>query len=155
MADHLQTVASPQVSNPLPFKKRKVHRRRRPSEDDRDDSDTTPAPPTIAASVPVTTEELISRSSHNADAEIDEEEGKPMSVAEILRQRRGMLRRKGGIEFRNDTTTGKSESSDAQAKNLLLEEEDTFNKIITVVDRFAPQTGQVADVDQHMYAVLY
>ena len=151
MADGLLSMAD-QASNPPPFKKRRFYRRRPQSEDDDGNSDDISVPYTANATESVPLEKLISQGSSNADVDVAGEQRQSLSVSEILRQRKAMLRKKGGIEFRNDSTASKIDSLESQAGNSLLDEDETLNRIITVVDRFAPQTGQVADVDQHMYA---
>lgn len=134
-----------------PFKKRKVYRRRPQNEDNEDDS--IHSHPTATASEYMTSNEPTSQRSRDADAKVYHEQEMPLTVAEILRQRKSVHRRRGGIEYRTVDTPKKNESSSTQAASPLLDKEDTLDKIITVVDRFAPQTGQVADVDQHMYAM--
>ena len=154
MDDRIFSAMSEQRLDPPPFKKRKIFRRRFQAEDDGNDDNIIVTPPSPSAVGAVTLEELIAQGSRSTKCDLRDEQEEPLSVAEILRQRRAIQRRKGGIEFRNHDTTSKNEASDTQATNPLLDEDETLNKIITVVDRFAPQTGQVADVDQHMYAKL-
>ena len=155
MDDHIQPVLSEQGSNPPPFKKRKFYRRRTPSEGERDDRDSIATPPSATAPEAITLEELIAQGSQNAHVDADSQQEKPLSVAEILRQRRAIQRRKAGIEFRNVDAAGKVDNSGAQTRSPLPKEDDTLDRMVMVVDRFAPQTGQVADVDQHMYAITY
>lgn len=78
------------------------------------------------------------------------EESHP-TVAELLLRRKAAQRRKGGIEFTNNAPATDRSAEEARPGEEALENEDSFDKILTVVDRFAPQTGQVADVDKHMY----
>ena len=100
----------------------------------------------------MTVDELISNHGHltkTQDQKMDEE---PLSVAEILRQRKAALRRKGGIEFANNhaSTSNTPQAGDA----LVVKEDDTPADIKSVIERFAPQTGQITDVaDKHMYAI--
>lgn len=78
-----------------------------------------------------------------------------LSVVELLRRRRAAQKRRAGIEFSNATPVGESSSSSLilpKAGDDILDNDESLDKILTVVDRFAPQTGQVADVDKHMYA---
>jgi len=157
----MEDIAKPGKSDrdllPPPLKKRKVYRKRPQSEDEEVDSIHIASPPTANALEPAILDKLISQSSRDADAKSYNEQETPLSVTEILRQRKAIQRRKAGIEFRAVDTASRNDSSEAKAKatSSLLDKEDTLDRIITVVDRFAPQTGQVADVDQHMYATPY
>ncbi|KAI4206557.1 MAG: hypothetical protein LQ346_001047 [Caloplaca aetnensis] len=81
------------------------------------------------------------------------EESHP-TVAELLLRRKAAQRRKGGIEFTNNAPATDRSAEEARPGEEALENEDSFDKILTVVDRFAPQTGQVADVDKHMMAYI-
>lgn len=155
-AASMEEIAEPLISDrnfdPPPFKKRKAYRRRPQSEDEEDDGIHT-SPPIAPTPDSVSSKDFISQSSREADAKALLERETPLSVAEILRQRKSIQRRRGGIEYRTVDTASKSEASGTQAISSLLDKDDTLDKITTVVDRFAPQTGQVADVDQHMYAM--
>ena len=70
-----------------------------------------------------------------------------LSIAEILRRRKAAQKRRGGIEFSNasrereNTTHLANDKHSSSIKSAIINE---------AVDRFAPQTGQVADVDKHM-----
>lgn len=144
---------SPGLSAPPPFKKRKFHRKRTGSEDEMPDnariSDSqSPPPPTES----LTLDELISRNSEASLIQIQEQQSAPLSLAELLRQRKALQRRRGGIGFTNTSTNSSSALPTAQIKHLDPEEQNPPTAFVTVADRFAPQTGQVADVDQHMYA---
>lgn len=77
-----------------------------------------------------------------------------LSVADILRRRRTAQRKRAGIEFTNATVIPDSGVAEAVDGNGLLDKEASLDKILNVVDRFTPQTGQVADVDKHMYATI-
>ncbi|KAI4259091.1 MAG: hypothetical protein LQ352_000885 [Teloschistes flavicans] len=77
-----------------------------------------------------------------------------LSVVELLRRRRAAQKRRAGIEFSNATPVGESSSSSLilpKAGDDILDNDESLDKILTVVDRFAPQTGQVADVDKHIH----
>ena len=129
-----------------PSKRRKFYRKRTDAEDE-GSSTISSAPPPAS----MTVDELISHHAHRTETEDRRTEGEPLSIAEILRQRKAALRRKGGIEFTNShtSTSTKPQTSDA----LVLKEDDTPADIKSVIGRFAPQTGQVSDVaDKHMYA---
>ncbi len=155
MEDTTEPVIPDRDLLPPPFKKRKIYRRRPQSEEEEDDGIHVALPPTANALEIVTLDELISQSSHDADARAYNAQEPSLSVAEILRQRKAIQRRKGGIEFRAFDTASKSDQSGSQGISSLLDKDDAMDKIVTVVDRFAPQTGQVADVDQHMYAISH
>ena len=99
----------------------------------------------------LTLDEMISRNSEASLLQIQEQQNAPLSVAELLRQRKALQRRRGGIGFANTGTTT-STSLPPQIETPKSEVQDSPSKFVTVADRFAPQTGQVADVDQHMYA---
>ncbi|KAI4279743.1 MAG: hypothetical protein LQ337_000023 [Flavoplaca oasis] len=74
-----------------------------------------------------------------------------LSVADILRRRRTAQRKRAGIEFTNATVIPDSGVAEAVDGNGLLDKEASLDKILNVVDRFTPQTGQVADVDKHIH----
>ncbi|KAL8860448.1 MAG: hypothetical protein Q9178_003107 [Gyalolechia marmorata] len=80
----------------------------------------------------------------------DDDDHSSLSVAEILRRRRTSQRKRAGIEFTNAAALPANSVVEAIAGEGFLEKEDSLDKILTVVDRFAPQTGQVADVDKHI-----
>ena len=144
MSNELQTAELPSDLSVRPAKRRKFYRKRAETEDDGDGSVVTHGEPTASTEL-LTVEELISQNGHPATAEVQAEETK-LSVAEVLRQRKAAQRRKGGIDFSNtNTITTAPLTSDA-----LIVKEDPVEQLKTVVDRFAPQTGQVADVDKHM-----
>ncbi|KAL8644120.1 MAG: hypothetical protein Q9210_007413 [Variospora velana] len=136
-----------------PFKRRKFHRKRPASPPDKGGSAPFPAISNTSALSPTVAGQFASIS------QLPDTEQQPIShpqltIADILRQRKAAQRRKGGIEFTNSTTVGESSVDKARHADPVLENEDSFGKILNVVDRFAPQTGQVADVDQHMMAYI-
>ena len=129
-----------------PSKRRRFYRKRTDAEDEALPTVSSPPPPES-----MTVDELISHHGHltdNPDQKIEEESA---SVAEILRLRKAALRRKGGIEFNNSHT---STSATPQSSGALeVKGDDTPADIKLVIDRFAPQTGQVSAItDKHMYA---
>ncbi|KAL9576195.1 MAG: hypothetical protein Q9212_007305 [Teloschistes hypoglaucus] len=78
-----------------------------------------------------------------------------VSVAELLRRRRAVHKKRAGIEFSNSTPAGDSSGTIMPGTgDEILDNEESLNRILTVVDRFAPQTGQVGDVDKHMMAYI-
>ncbi|CAD6568375.1 MAG: hypothetical protein ASARMPRED_001692 [Alectoria sarmentosa] len=127
-----------------PSKRRKFYRKRTDAENE--GSPAISSPPES-----MTVDELIShegRLTQPPDQKSDEES---LPVAEILRQRKAALRRTGGIEFTNSyaSASNRPQTNDA----LIVKEDDTPADIKSVIERFAPQTGQVSDVvDKHMYA---
>ena len=128
------------------FKRRKFYRKRADAEDES-------PPPTISSAPPaphsMTLDQLISHHAHLTETQHQEKEEEPSSVAEILRQRKAALRRKGGIEFTNAHTSTSNTTSDT----LVAKEHEIPADIKAVIERFAPQTGQLSDVaDKHMYA---
>ena len=154
MSNGIETMQdSPDLSATPPFKKRKFYRKRTGYDDEIPDKprvtepQSPPPPPEL-----LTLEEMISRNSEASLLQIQEQQIAPLSVAELLRQRKTLQRRRGGIGFANTNTTTSTTLPTAQIKHLDPEEHDSPSKFVTVADRFAPQTGQVADVDQHMYA---
>ena len=133
-------------------KRRKFYRKRTDAEDE-DPSSVTPS-----ASLPLpppepelmTIDELISQNGQHASPSKQSDDETPLSVAEILRQRKVAQRRRGGIEFTNSAI---STPNTLQPGDALVEKDDTPPDIKAVIERFAPQTGQVSDVaDKHMYA---
>lgn len=130
-----------------PSKRRKFYRKRTDGEDQASPTLPSTTPPPVS----MTVDELITHHAHLTEAQDQNTDQEPLSVADILRQRKAALRRKGGIEFTNKHT---STSSTPQAGDaLILKEDDTPADIKSVIERFAPQTGQVSDVaDKHMYA---
>ena len=136
-----------------PSKRRKFYRKRTDAEDE--GLPTLPSPPPPPPPPPLesmTVDELISHHAHLNESQNEKADEEPLSVAEILRQRKAMMRRKGGIEFTNSHTSSSTTPHTSDA--LLVKEDDTPADIKSVIERFAPQTGQVADVaDKHMYAI--
>lgn len=84
---------------------------------------------------------------------VDDDDHPSLSVADLLRRRRTTQRKRAGIEFTNAPAVQESGAGESVAGDGSLDKEASLDKILAVVDRFAPQTGQVADVDKHMYAI--
>lgn len=137
--------------NIRPFRRRKFYRKRGKVDDSAtiDDINSEINKDDDAAR-PFTKEGLISYHGQNQDVE---EQGREVDsrlpAAQILRQRKAAQRRRGGIEFTNADNSRISAAAPGNG-DALIEKDDTVQEIKTVVDRFAPQTGQVADVDKHM-----
>ena len=127
-------------------KRRKFYRKRTDPEDE-----SLPSPSSSPPPQPMTVDELIS---HHAQVTHIQDQGSNEDIpsfAGILRQRKAALRRKGGIEFSNAQSSNSTTPQTNDA--LVVKEDDTPADIRAVIERFAPQTGQVSDVaDKHMYA---
>ncbi|KAL8683517.1 MAG: hypothetical protein Q9186_000557 [Xanthomendoza sp. 1 TL-2023] len=131
-----------------PFKRRKFYRKR---------ADTTESdeayPGTSIPNIPPADGGLDKDAEYTYHAD-DADDTSPLPVAEILRRRRAAQRKRTGIEFGKSTALPESSTTGVSIGGDLLDREDSLDKILTVVDRFAPQTGQVADVDKHMMAYI-
>ena len=130
-----------------PIKRRKFYRKRLDIEDH---EDVTPTYQEDAPSVTaLTLDELVNTKGNIPKPDLLDQDSS-FSVTEILRRRKAAQRRRGGIEFTNTSTTMQSGSAIPQRSKALVAKEDTAIELEAVVNRFAPQTGQVADVDKHM-----
>lgn len=132
-----------------PAKRRKCYRKRTDLEAEED----APKPEShksVPSPEPMTVDELIARNGHTTPPQEKSDKEAALSIAEILRHRKAIARRRGGIEFTNDNP---SSSTTPQPSEALIEREDeTPADIKSVIERFAPQTGQVTDTtDKHMY----
>ena len=137
-----------------PSKRRRFYRKRANAEDETNNEGTSIESRNGNSTEPLTVDEMISQSLGSTDTIAEGESEAPSSVTEILRQRKVLQRRRGGIEFTNDTgNAAKDGPTEPGIKSPPLVEDGAADKIMTVVNRFAPQTGQVADVDQHMYVI--
>lgn len=135
-----------------PSKRRKFYRKRADTEDD-PTSDAAPLPP-IATPELQTVDELIFQSgaSRRTD-DVAESEG-PISVADLIRQRKAIQRRRGGIEFTNLHSAASALSTGNSNQALVEKHDETPADIKSVIERFAPQTGQVSEAtDKHMYGL--
>ena len=137
--------------NIRPFKRRKFYRKRGDADDpatiDEIDFETNK---NNDAARPLIVEDLVPH--HGQDQAVDEqgrEEDSRLPAAQILRHRKAAQRRRGGIEFTNASNTRISAAA-PEDNDALNEKDDSTQEIKTVADRFAPQTGQIADVDKHM-----
>ncbi|KAL8634951.1 MAG: hypothetical protein Q9228_007510 [Teloschistes exilis] len=127
-----------------PFKRRKFFRKRLESGSDAEEDSTTKG----SVQIDSTSEQPLPPS---VDGREQTDVEAQVSVAELLRRRRAAQKRRAGIEFSNSTPVGDSSGTIVPvAGDEILDNEENLNKILTVVDRFAPQTGQVADVDKHI-----
>lgn len=131
-----------------PSKRRKTYRKRNNVEDE-EAIVKVPSAPLIPSEL-LDIDELVAQHAPNNrnDTAVD---GSPsLSVAELLRLRKSAPRRKGGIEF---TEHNNSTDKTTQQQNNALKgnKVDPSADIKQVIERFAPQTGQVSEAtDKHM-----
>lgn len=131
-----------------PPKRRRFYRKRTNTEED-DDPHVSAAQSVIVPDVQ-TIDELVAQNGHTTKSPTQSEEA-PLSVAELIRQRKAIQRRRGGIEFTN-LNPATSTIAVTQPSDALAEKDDTPADIKLVIGRFAPQTGQVSEAtDKHMY----
>ena len=130
-----------------PAKRRKFYRKR--AEDDEPENTATAAAETVPSVTPLTLDELVIARGVVPDVEA-QEVGSTVSVANIIRQRKAIQRKRAGIEFRNTTNAPQSGSATPSLSKVLTGKDEAAADIEAVVNRFAVQTGQVADVDKHM-----
>lgn len=147
MDEDTQSGAGDSSNDLRPFKRRKFYRKR--TEAGGVNSDIEPVLPTAQSNQPHLT---VGNTPKSADVDA-QPVSVPSSVGEILRQRKALQRRRGGIEFKKTGNALTNEISDPCSGSPSLESDKGIKKPISVVDRFAPQTGQVANVDQHMYVM--
>lgn len=133
-----------------PSKRRKFYRKR--ADDHDEDNIEQPAEQVIHLPTSITLDELVSSQGQPVSHSHLQEETTP-SIADILRQRKALHRRKGGIDLTNEITATKLLPLDALIQHTPAEINGITADVEKVVNRFAPQTGQVADVDKHMYAL--
>lgn len=136
--------------------KRKRHYRRRS-----DEADTASPQTKLVAAGGTDGQETSDKPAPDSEAEITSphldhvqgNEDEPSSVAEILRRRQRLRNRRGGIEFANgmiDPIVKTGTPVDEDDSDAGDEPNEASEEIPAIVNRFAPQTGQVADVNQHM-----
>ena len=136
-----------------PAKRRRFYRKRTDADNDDDTSDCPTQSPSAAPPELQTVDELISNAgdiSRNEDQ--GQEDISALSVPELVRRRKAIQRRKGGIEFTNPTPSLSTSNGLDPGEDLGIEEDEVPANIKSVIERFAPQTGQVtASTDKHMY----
>lgn len=98
----------------------------------------------------LTLDELIIHHGLDSNMTVERDEYSQFSAAQIIRQLKAVPKRRGGIEFTIPTVNDRTDSPEPEDSGHLKDKDATAQDIKTVVDRFAPQTGQVADVDKHM-----
>lgn len=99
---------------------------------------------------PLTLDELIIHHGLDHNMTVEGDEYSQFSAAQILRQLKAVPKRRCGIEFTIPTVNARTDSPEPEDSDHMKDKDATTQDIKTVVDRFAPQTGQVADVDKHM-----
>lgn len=132
-----------------PFKRRNCYRKRAEIEGHASGDDIKPESNEEEAR-PLTLDELITHHGLDRNMTVEEVEDSQFSAAQILRQLKAVQRRRGGIEFTIPTVNARTDSPEPEDSDQLKDKDETSRDIKTVTDRFAPQTGQVADVDKHM-----
>ena len=133
---------------PRPSKRQKFYRRRgedepRINEDEAKAEEEWPA--NLHA---LTIDELISNHGTIHSPGTEQDQRLPLSAADLLCRRKAQ-RRRLGIEFNN---SGDDRTSSAPMESKAVALQDGTPELRTLNDRFTAQTGQVADVDKHMYA---
>ena len=125
-----------------PSKRRKFYRKRAENDDDPVDALTPPIGPLSPSPDPDETNQTTQ----------DPESEQNISIADLLRQRKSIQRRKAGVEF-TSSSYSTSTPPPSHALELVQKDEDTTPAAIKEMEnRFAPQTGRVTEeTDQHMY----
>ena len=138
-----------------PFKRKKFLRKRTDVTYDLDEAQESAASPPFNVSSHLR-DELHSSQLHRLAVNKSTAGDAGTSIQDVLRQRKALLRRRGGIEFGKET----SQPLDAvKIGNLSHEEQEgdpDAAEIDRLVSRFAPQTGHVAEAnDKHMYGLPF
>ena len=130
----------PQSVSFRPSKRQKIFRQRKGSEDDDSDGDmSSPASPARSA---------LGEASPLYPPSDGKEDN--FSLSDVLRMRKVAQRRKGGVEFSSSTPQPQA-SFIAPAPPPSAEQSTALSNPVSLIhSRFAPPTGQVADVDKHM-----
>lgn len=132
-----------------PFSRRKCYRKRAETESLASGDDIKSGSHGEEAK-PLTLDELIIHHGLDHNMTVEGDEDFQFSAAQILRQLKAAPKRRGGIEFTIPTINARTDSPEPENSDHLKDKDVITQDIKTVVDRFAPQTGQVADVDKHM-----
>lgn len=96
----------------------------------------------------LTIDELISNHGSIQSPDAEQDQRLPLSAANLVCRRKAQ-RRRLGIEF-NNSSGDRTSSAPLESNAVALQ--DDAPELKTLNDRFTAQTGQVADVDKHMYA---
>ena len=129
--------------------KRRRHYRRRSDADEVDvkgDASQTPAVPIESDTIGRSQDSAVP---HAPDAGAGDED-EQLSVAEALRRRKQLRARRGGVEFVPGRPNPKDGDLEMDSSRMALEKTAPAEEVAAIVNRFAPQTGQVADVNKHM-----
>lgn len=92
--------------------------------------------------------EVASPDQQNSTSPGDEAEGP--AIASILKLRKQQKPRQRGIEFSNTRTNTVEEATTSSSLTLREPQPD---KLRAITDRFVGHTGQVVDVDKHMFVL--
>jgi hypothetical protein len=111
-----------------PAKRRKFQRPKRANEDQDVDA-------------PLASPDKEEQSNHTSDAP---------ALTKILRLRKANRNRRQGIEFSTTKTVVEAEPS---MSNSLTTTEPQADRLRAISDRFVGHTGQVVDVDKHMFVL--
>src|SRR4051794_4528215 len=111
-----------------PAKRRKFHRPKRANEDQDVDA-------------PLASPDNEEQSNHTSDAP---------ALTEILKLRKANRNRRQGIEFSTTKPVGEAESSMSTSLTTI---EPQADRLRAISDRFIGHTGQVVDVDKHMFVL--
>lgn len=133
--------------------KRRRHYRRRSDADEVDvkgDASQTPAVPIESDTIGRSQDSAVP---HAPDAGAGDED-EQLSVAEALRRRKQLRARRGGVEFVPGRPNPKDGDLEMDSSRMALEKTAPAEEVAAIVNRFAPQTGQVADVNKHMMAYI-
>lgn len=135
-----------------PPKRRRFYRKRTDTEDD--DASDTPPPPTVATPELHIGNQLISHNGHAGNDTVHTDEEASLSVADLVRQRKAIQRRRGGLEFTNLNPPISASNTTGSSDSLAIKEDETPANIKSVIERFASQTGQSSETtDKHMYVL--
>ena len=74
------------------------------------------------------------------------------AIAEILKSRKAQRNRRHGVEFSNARTNKPSENSVSTSLTTI---DPQVDKLRAISDRFVGHTGQVVDVDKHMFVLPF
>ncbi|KAL9596259.1 MAG: hypothetical protein Q9219_005920 [cf. Caloplaca sp. 3 TL-2023] len=133
-----------------PSKRRRFYRKRVDSSPNHEAGPVEAPSSSSKPQLPTTKNYRSPLSSSSDEEEDDVFQDAQIPITEMLRRRRAAQKRRTGIEFSNAAPAVNGGADGSRPDDEILDNEDSFNKILTVVDRFAPQTGQVADVDKHI-----
>ena len=138
-ADQSESAALP-VFNLRPAKRRKIFRQRREDVDSGLEEN-----PSGAVSLGSLFAVEESPTVSLPDTQVDD----GLSLSNVLRMRKAAQRKKGGVEFSSSTTQPQAPTNTPPSPTV-TQVPDSSAVVSMINSRFAPPTGQVADVDKHM-----